>query len=57
MLKGILTAVLAIGVLKPDLLIKYTDFWRMYKQEPNNITLVATRIVSLILILLVWMRL
>jgi len=55
--KIILTLILLLGVFKPELSIKLFEFWKLGRKEVTQATLKATRITSVIAIIIVWILL
>jgi len=55
--KIFMTVVLAFGIITPSLFIKVTEFWKFNRTPPTEKVLLATRILSVIAILLIWIML
>lgn len=55
--KIILTIILLIGVIKPNLSIRLFEFWKLGRKEVSQTTLTTTRIMSVIAIIIVWIML
>ncbi|MBM7562800.1 histidine kinase [Fusibacter tunisiensis] len=54
LIKIILTAILLIGVINPSLSIRLFEFWKLGRGEVTEKTLKATRIMSVLAIVIVW---
>lgn len=52
--KVVISIFLLIGVISPKFTWQITEGWKYKKAEPNAFYLVMGRIVSIILLLLVW---
>ncbi len=55
--KIVFTLMLLIGVIKPDLSIKIFEFWRLDRRPNSEKMLMATRITSVLAIIVIWWRL
>lgn len=48
------SVVFAIGIVQPDFFIKITEFWRVGQDERNKTSVLLTRIMSAIALVLIW---
>ncbi|MCD4713317.1 MAG: histidine kinase [Clostridiales bacterium] len=55
--KIFMTVLLAFGIINPSLFIKITEFWKFNRNAPTEKVLVATRILCVVAILLIWIML
>jgi hypothetical protein len=53
--KIVISLILLIGVINPRLSIKLFEFWKLGRKSVTDNALKATRIFSVIAIILVWM--
>lgn len=55
--KIIMSVFLAFGIIAPALFIKVTEFWKFDRKAPTDKVLLATRILSGVAIILIWIML
>lgn len=52
-----MTALLLFGIINPALFIKVTEFWKFDRKAPTEKVLLATKILCVVAILLIWIML
>lgn len=55
--KIFMTALLAFGIINPSLFIKVTEFWKFDRKAPTDKVLLATRVLCVIAIFMIWIML
>lgn len=52
--KLVMTALMIFGLVKPELFLKVTEFWKLGRKAPNANTLKATQVLCGIAIVCIW---
>ncbi len=52
--KLVMTALMLFGLIKPELFIKVTEFWKLGRKKPTQNVYTATRVMCAIAIVLIW---